>query len=442
MARLEFIRLPLARPSVQNGAVVYRPHLVVDPKTRVAIQVVLDRLPQLLWTSGKTWDEANLWLLSRSRLVPIGELKEDTLTANGKDLLAYANWLEIACKRWWECHAKEDERPLNLYRGYLVGSYQQGLIAPTLASRRMATLLPFYRWLLSEEILSPGFALWSERNVRVAYEDAFGFQRHVDAVQTTLGIRTVSRNVDETCLEEGLHPVSPKLRDAMLEFAHRKASRELFLMLSLGFWSGLRLGTICDLRIQTLENAVRIEGCEQLMHLHVGPGANPPVRMKLDQSSDGIVIPTELLEELLDYSCSLVRGKREALAKPEHKDLVFLTSKGNSYGRERGDRSPTVNAEMSRFKENARTEGLRIADFTFHCARATFATTWARAARANGHLYEFMPTLKRMMAHKHDRSTERYIRWVEKEEVRAAVMDEYTKTMFGPFYQAARQANA
>ena len=74
---------------------------------------------------------------------------------------------------------------------------------------------------------------------------------------------------------------------------------------------------------------------------------------------------------------------------------------------------------MSRFKRLARAEGLKIDDFTFHWSRATFATMWARAARANGNLHEFMPTLKRMMAHKHDRTTERYIQWVEKEAVRA-----------------------
>ena len=213
-------------------------------------------------------------------------------------------------------------------------------------------------------------------------------------------------------------------------------------MLSLGFWSGLRLGTVCDLKIQTIENAVQIHACPALKHISVGPLANPPVQMKLDQSSDGIVVPTQLLEQLLDYSVSLARGKRVALAEPEHKHHLFLTKFGNPYGAGGSDRSPTVNAEMSRLKRLARAEGLKIDDFTFHWSRATFATMWARSARANGHLHDFMPTLKRMLAHKHDRTTERYIRWVEKEAVRAAVMDEFTKTMFGRFYRTVGEQNA
>ena len=435
MARLEYIRLPLGRCAVEDNAVVFKQQLFADPKTRLKMPVIHERVPQLLWDNGNFWVEANLWLLARSRLLLSGQLKEDTVTANGKDLLAYAYWLELSGTHWWQCRPKDDQRPLNLYRGYLVRSYEQGLIAPTLASRRMTTLKSFYRWLLSNEILSPGFALWSEQNVRVAYEDAFGFRRHIEAVRTSLDIKAAKRFPGDFILEEGLQPVSLEVRDAILDFDHRRVSRELFLMLSLGFWSGLRLGTTCDLRIQTIENAVRIDGCPALMHISVGPAANPPVRMKLDQSSDGINIPTRLLEELLEYSISLTRGKRVALARPEHKHLLFLTIKGNPYGRGKGDRSATVNAEMSRFKRQARAEGLRIDDFTFHWSRATFATMWARAARASGQLHEFMPTLKRMLAHKHDRTTELYIRWVEKEAVRATVMDEFTRTMFGRYYQ-------
>lgn len=441
MARLEFVCLPLERCVVEDGAMRFVPQEIVDPRTRLKMRVTAERVPELLWATGDFWSEANLWFLSRARSVLSGQLKEDTISANGKDLLAYADWLELAGIHWWKCHVRDDQRPLNLYRGHLVRSYEQGVIAPTLASRRMTTLKSFYRWLLSEGILSPGFPLWSERNVRVAYEDAFGFRRHIEVVQTSLDIKAAKR-VGEASLEEGLQPVSLEVRDAILDLAHRRCSHELFLMLSLGFWSGLRLGTVTDLKIQSIENAVQIHECAALKHISVGPLANPPVKMKLGQSSDGIVVPTQLLEDLLDYSISLARGKRVVLAKPEYKHLLFLTIKGNPYGRGKGDRSATVNAEMSRLKRLARQEGLNIDDFTFHWSRATFATMWAQAARANGYLHEFMPTLKRMLAHKHDRTTERYIRWVEKEKVRAAVMDEFTRTMFGRFYQAAGAPDA
>ena len=456
MARLEYIRLPLERAFVENGAVRFKCQEVVDPRTRLRMPVAAERMPQIVWHNGEFWGEANLWLLRRTKLLLSGELKEETIGANGKDLLAYAQWLEDAGKEWWQCPIRDDERPLNLYRGFLVASAgpetpessaqtgkgpRPGVLSPLLASRRMSTVKAFYRWLLSQEILSPGFQLWTENKIRIPYEDAFGFKRHVEAVQTSLDIK-VSRRQNEDGLEEGLQPVSLGVRDAILDLAHRRASRELFLMLSLGFWSGLRLGSVCDLKIQTLENALAIHNNPGLKFLSIGPQANPPVQMKLNQNSKGIVIPTRLLEDLMDYAVGLERGKRVALAKPQHKSLLFLTKKGNPYGSPGADRSPTVNAEMSRLKRAARAEGLRIDDFTFHWSRATFATMWAETARDAGRLHEFFPTLKRMLAHKHDRTTWRYIRWVEKAGVRSAVMDEFTRVMFGPFYDAVGEKDA
>lgn len=426
---------------VEVDSVAYKQQTVVDSRTGLRLPVAAGRIPQIIWKSGEPWSEVNVWLLSRARSLLSGLLKEETVGANGKDLLAYADWLEAADVQWWQCHPKDDLRPLNLYRGHLVRSYEEGRISPTLASRRMATLKALYRWLLSEQILSPGFPLWSERKVRIAYQDVFGFQRHIQSVKTSLDIQA-SKRVGQAPLEDGLQPVSVEVRDAILSLAYRRCSTELFLMLSLGFWSGLRLGTVTRLKVQTIEGAVAVQNCADLKTISVGPLANPPVHMKHGQSSDGIVVPTKLLEQLLDYSVSLARGKRVALAKPEHKHVLFLSKFGNPYGSTGSDRSATVNAEMSRLKRMARQEGLHIDDFKFHCSRATFATMWANAARANNSLHEFMPTLKRMMAHKYDRTTERYIEWVEREEVRAAVMDEYAKTMFGRFYRSATAHNA
>ena len=185
MARLEYIRLPLERAFVENGAVRFKCQEVVDPRTRLRMPVAAERMPQIVWHNGEFWGEANLWLLRRTKLLLSGELKEETIGANGKDLLAYAQWLEDAGKEWWQCPIRDDERPLNLYRGFLVASAgpetpessaqtgkgpRPGVLSPLLASRRMSTVKAFYRWLLSQEILSPGFQLWTENKIRIPYD--------------------------------------------------------------------------------------------------------------------------------------------------------------------------------------------------------------------------------------------------------------------------------
>lgn len=204
MARLEYIRLPLERAVFEEGEVRYARQSVVDPRTRLPMPVTAKRVPQLVWANGEFWGEANLWLLSRARMSLSGDLKEETIGANGKDLLAFANWLEDAGKKWWQCPARDDDRPLNLYRGFLLScagpeasdasegastALRTSLLSPLLASRRMATVRAFYQWLLNVEILSPGFELWTEQKIRIPYEDAFGFRRHIEAVRTSLDIK-------------------------------------------------------------------------------------------------------------------------------------------------------------------------------------------------------------------------------------------------------------
>jgi hypothetical protein len=198
VARLEYIRLPLERILIEDDSLLFEPDEVVDPRSRLLTPVLIERVPQIIWSSGEAWSEANLWLLRRARLLLSGKLKTDTVGANGKDLAAYANWLELSGRKWWQCPIRDDERPLNLYRGFLVSSCgpetpgrtagddegtNSSTLSPLLASRRMSTARAFYQWLLAEEILSPGFPLWSEKKVSIPYEDALGFKRHVETVQ-------------------------------------------------------------------------------------------------------------------------------------------------------------------------------------------------------------------------------------------------------------------
>ena len=109
MARVEYIRLPLTRPVVQDGAIRLEPEEVVDPLTRLRVPVTAEDVPQIVWNNGEFWSEANVWLLRRARSALSGDLKPDTIVANAKDLLAYANWLEDAGKQWWRCPLRDDE---------------------------------------------------------------------------------------------------------------------------------------------------------------------------------------------------------------------------------------------------------------------------------------------------------------------------------------------
>lgn len=150
-----------------------------------------------------------------------------------------------------------------------------------------------------KELLAPHVPLLREKPYVVKLFDLVGFERTINGTTTDLNIPNRKR-LDQT-LEDGLLPVPGTDRDTILNFAAENATPEIYLMLALGFFTGMWLGSICDLKIQTLEHAVPDPSAEGLLWLAIGPGAAPPVRTKFGVTSQ-IWMPEALRDELLEYA--------------------------------------------------------------------------------------------------------------------------------------------
>lgn len=329
-------------------------------------------LPQIVWDNHSTWVEANLWALEQ-----VASTKRDlkTVRSNMLHLLAYAKWLESESIPWWYFPERESERCLIRFRDALIFARNNGYLAPSTASQRMSTIIRFYKWALSRQLISPEWPMWNQRLVGINLTDSFGIEHTIRISSTDLSIpnRKVAGAIK---LEEGLLPVSVSTMKEILALANRSASEELSLILRLGFFTGLRIGSITDLKVQTLHNATIVPDVGW-RRLAVGSGAKPPVATKFGVSGS-IIIPDELLQALIDYSMCTRRLKRQAVAQQENRDLLFLTRYGNSYG---GDNNRAINVEMSRLRTIAKKTGLRVMHgFYFHRTRATFATELMRLA--------------------------------------------------------------
>ena len=71
MARLEYIRLPLGRCDVEEGAVVFTQQTVIDPRTRLKMLVIPERVPQLLLRTRDS--KPNIHLKSKSSQKEAGQ---------------------------------------------------------------------------------------------------------------------------------------------------------------------------------------------------------------------------------------------------------------------------------------------------------------------------------------------------------------------------------
>lgn len=344
-------------------------------------------------------------------------------------LNAYAKWLEDEGVRWWDFPSRESDRCLVRFRGALMNNVEEGCLAPSTASHRMSAVIRFYRWLHSENLLSPEWPMWNEKVVGVRLTDSFGFERTLITNSTDLAIP--NRKASRDTLEGGLLPVSLRRRNAILTYCNKNASQELTLMLGLGFRTGMRLGTICDLKIKTLQRAVPDPSFPGWFRIAVGPGAHPPVHTKYGVTGQ-IWIDESDLQAITSYSFEFRRLNRQARAAPEHREHVFLTRNGAPYGADSGDKSNALNVELHRLRRRSIAEGIEdLRNFHFHQSRCTFATEIARLALKHGNANQAISFVKQALLHRDESTTLKYIRFVENNSVMASAADEFTKAFVG-----------
>lgn len=392
-------------------------------------RVVIKGLPQLFWEGGLPWREANLWAMER---VTNGEAILRTVSSNLNGLLNYAKFLEGRELQWFEFPSRKADRCLVQYRGALIKARDAGHISPATASEYMRNCISFYRWVRRRGLLSPILPLWKDKRFLIKYFDQVGFERTLAGTTTDLGIPNRQR-IGMT-LEGGLLPVSSSDRDAILDFAKRNASPELYLMLALGFFTGMRLGTICDLRIDTLEHAIPDPSAKGLLRISVGPGASPPVHTKFGVTGQ-VWIPESLCSEILEYSKGVRRLTREACAAGEDQDLVFVTRFGNPFGRRNSDQSSAVNVEMSSLRKLGIAAGIKaLRKFRFHQSRCTFGTELATLSLANcADVAIVIATVSNALLHgrNSEATTFKYIKFVQAAPVKQALANSFMAAFTG-----------
>lgn len=417
MARLEYIRYAPHRVSIKDGHLQWS--LVANCKA-------IDDLPQLFWEDSRPWRAANLWGMERATE---GNVNIKTVHSNFTALHAYANWLEVTGTDWQDFPTKKADRCLVRYRGALITARDKGELAPSTASQRMASVVKFYRWLYEKNLLSPDIHLWTPKSAAISITTKFGLERTILVNSTDLAIPNRSTHGEK--LEDGLLPVSIRDRDAILMFVKENFSEEFFLILTLGFFTGMRLGTLSDLKIQTLEHAVPDPASPDLFRLAVGPGASPPIHTKFGVTGQVWITKTHL-DAVKDYAYSIRRLNREAKATPENKDLIFLTRFGNAYGRHGSDKSSALNVEIHRLRKATILSGIAaLRSFHFHQTRCTYATELARLAISVSGAINAIAIVRDALLQRQEATALKYIRFVERTPAKEKMSNAFTQAFLG-----------
>ena len=387
-------------------------------------------LPQLFWTDGSPWVEANLWAHERATS---GKTDLKTVQSNLRHLHKYAEWLEVNCLDWRHFPMLERERVLIRWRKELMESRDKyGLLAPSTATQRMNATIHFYRYARAYGFIGRDAPLWKELQVVHRFHDAHGFERTMQLASTDLAIPNRARH--GLRLEDGLMPITKEHMHQLLVFTQEEgnASRELHLMLQLGFYSGARIDTITDLKKGSLYNAMADPAVPGLIYLAVGPGHKPHVATKFDVTGR-IMVPDWLFQALFDYVTDPRRLKREAIAPQENKDLIFLTRFGRRYADRESTSGTAIDRAMVDLRRAATHSSLYfMKDFHFHMTRATFGTWLTATLLEKGYnLKAVLTFVSDAMLHKETETTLRYIKFVEQTPIKIEVANEFSDAFLG-----------
>lgn len=422
MASLEYIDyMPHRHTVTGSGEVLWEP----DTASRQ-----IKSLPQLFWSDGTPWIEANLWAHERATS---GKTDLQTVRTNLRHLHKYSDWLENEGLDWRHFPMLERDRVLIRWRKHLIEMRDKyGVLAPSTVTQRMNAAIHFYRYARANDLIGRDAPLWQERQVVCRFYNAVGFERTMLLRTTDLAIPNRPRH--GLRLEDGLTPLAKGHMRQLIDFIMQEgnASPELRLMLLLGFYSGARMETITDLKKGTLDHAVSDPEVPGLIYLAVGPGHKPYVATKFNVQGR-IMVPDWLFRALQEYVTDPRRMMREAIADDERRDLVFLTRFGRPYVDRESTAGTAIGRAMVDLRRMAVQAGLKfMRDFHFHMTRATFGTMLASMLLDNGNNPKAVLTFVRdAMLHKDIETTLGYINFVEQTPIKIQVANEYTEVFLG-----------
>lgn len=276
MAYVELITLTLFHITVAPGTASYALPFSHD-LTRQRNYIV-QGFPILRWSTGELWDEANIWLGALAQSIPTQDIRIKSIRFLAYALITFMRFVESEGRPWNYLPVIPADRTINRYRKHLIDARKSGELAASTVSAKMSIVLRLFRWAQKNEIISSvAFEVTSVKVVKVP--DRHGRELAVSISFSNLAIPNRKASADR--VEGGLMPVSISYRDELIDFARDHLSYELYLMLRVAFETGLRIESICDLKVNTINWGTPDYFDARLSWLQVGPNIDgAPVATK------------------------------------------------------------------------------------------------------------------------------------------------------------------
>lgn len=281
-------------------------------------------MPAVLWSDSEPWLPAMAYLRKKAFDSHATGGSPTTIVLHATALAAYATFLEGSEDLSRDCLPEDRSlRPTYRYRGHLIGRVNARNLARSTAANHISVLTAFYAWAAHQGYLVQSAQPYKPRQVAVRYTDVIGQDRVKVVTTSDLAIRRPS--VASHGVEEGCKPLRMADRDRVLAIAKDHFRPEFELVLKVGFFTGMRLGTILGLTYTTLRHHFPSQDIPSWISINVGPEHGIATKRGVTYAPS---MPAPLFEELITYCRSVRRAIRGKNASLEDKDLVLLNKNG------------------------------------------------------------------------------------------------------------------
>lgn len=394
--------------------------------------------PLVLDNSGEPWAPACLWLLDKAQAKP---RNITSLKPLAQDLAAYKGFLDGLALEWDDFSAVEKyARPTYQYRNHLHDLLNAGELKKSTASRRMSTVISWYRFLMRNPRMNfnPANDPWVDTQLGIEYQDDKGFNQVVSVTTTDVSIKSTPRQDpwDETIQDGGkLRPLPVEEQKAVVKALQQLGNREYELMHYTAVLTGAREMTVLTLRFRDVMQPA--EQIPQWSHkILCGPGTG--IDTKGDVPNVYLSIPRELYTQLHAYAVSdRARRRRAKTALGEDpSNYLFLTQHGQPFYESKEDRnalrgsteamrrSALDGRALRKFIEERVIPQVRKSHpkfkYRFHDLRATFGMNWVdfqmQQAGPEGFAKRYQwarDQLRKLMWHKSAMTTDKYLEYRE-----------------------------
>jgi hypothetical protein len=395
-------------------------------------------VPLVVDGSGVPWTPACLWLLDKAQAKP---RNISSLRPLAQDLAAYKAFLDGLALEWDDFSAVEKYAlPTYLYRTHLHGLLNAGELKKSTTSRRMSTVISFYRFLMrnSRMNFNPANDPWVESELGIEYRDAKGFKQVVSVTTTDISIKNSPReDAWDVTIQDGskLRPLPVEEQKSLVRALQELGNVEYALMHYVALLTGAREMTVLTLRFRDVMR--RPEQITQWPHkLRCGPGTG--IDTKGDVSDVYLAMPGELYAQLHAYAVSdrAQRRRSKTALREGPSNYLFLTQHGQPFYESKEDRNALRDSNEPLRRSTLSGRPLRKFieqrvvplvckshpkfKYRFHDLRATFGMNWVdyqmQQAGPEGLGKRYLwarDQLRKLMWHRSPLTTDKYLEYRE-----------------------------